>query len=116
MSKKKNTLKDLDEFLKQQAASLVSPEKLPSTQSPPTTEPSEPSIQPPHERSTIQQFVKLMQADDERLISICDVVLGTYENLRDITPEEKMLVNTALYIKNPKSWKEVITAYWRNRK
>jgi hypothetical protein len=28
MSKKKNTLKDLDEFLKQQAANLVSPERL----------------------------------------------------------------------------------------
>ena len=31
MSKKKNTLKDLDEFLKQQAAALVTPEPVESS-------------------------------------------------------------------------------------
>ena len=35
MSKKKNTLKDLDEFLKQQAATLVSPSRLGEQAEPP---------------------------------------------------------------------------------
>lgn len=116
MSKKKNTLKDLDDFLKQQAASLVSPEKLPST---PTTRDQEVENTAGsiiEDTDSAAQFIKAMQNDNGRLSHICDAILGSYEHVRDLAPEEKMLVNTALYIKNPKNWKDAITTYWRNHK
>jgi hypothetical protein len=46
MSKKKNTLKDLDEFLKQQAATLVEPTQLSDTiQAPPTARKDEAKVE-----------------------------------------------------------------------
>ena len=48
MSKKKNTLKDLDEFLKQQAATLVSPDKLSEkVDEPKPAKPEEKESKPP---------------------------------------------------------------------
>jgi len=116
MSKKKNTLKDLDDFLKQQAASLVSPKKLPSTPPAQNQEVENTTGSAAQETDTAAQFVNAMQNDDNRLSHICDAILGSYEHVRDLAPEEKMLVNTALYIKNPKNWKDAITTYWRNHK
>mgnify|MGYP003579921752 CR=1 FL=1 len=47
MSKKKNTLKDLDEFLKQQAATLVTPVRLSDIETAPAPKPVTPSPLPP---------------------------------------------------------------------
>jgi hypothetical protein len=119
MSKKKNTLKDLDEFLKQQAASLVSPPRLAENL------PEEPLLK---ESPVMGEHAATAERISEDLIRLSDVegknfrgtfydlIIRTLEQLPDQSPSDKMLINTALYLKNPQNWKEAIRAYWRNKK
>ncbi len=132
MSKKKNTLKDLDEFLKQQAATLVSPERLGGKAATP-----EPLPESPHEKneetrpvSTESSTNKVVTRDSvvkdlkhltvlngsELTDEICEVILSSSEQKIDFTPEEKMLINTALYIKHGSAWQEAIRAFWKGKK
>jgi hypothetical protein len=132
MSKKKNTLKDLDEFLKQQAATLVSPQRLggkaaipePLPEStkekneeirPVSTEPSSNKVVT--RASVIKDLKQLTVLNGSELTEeICEVVLSSLEQKTDFTPEEKMLINTALYIKHGSTWQEAIRAFWKNKK
>ena len=133
MSKKKNTLKDLDEFLKQQAASLVSPEKLnvkteskkpepapealanpaPETVAalPPVDEsrPTEPSF-----RDVFEQLKELAKKNDPQIFreKLYDLLLAVAENHQHI-PEDKILINTLLYLKHGQHWKDGIREYWQ---
>jgi hypothetical protein len=128
MSKKKNTLKDLDEFLKQQAATLVSPQRLSDkVEAPPSS--------PPQEQT---QETSLTTADTEKeaissseILSdlrhlatregahfkehFYDLIIQTMEFQNHYSPEDKMLINTALYLKNGERWKEAIREYWRKK-
>lgn len=120
MSKKKNTLKDLDEFLKQQAATLVSPPKLSDTKNEAPLLVESPVMQ---EVSTGTSAEKILK--DLRELSLnegkqfhqkfYDLIIQSLESRPQLTPEDKMLINTALYLKSGPQWKEVIRAYWKGK-
>lgn len=122
MSKKKNTLKDLDEFLKQQAASLVSPEKLsekipePVRPEPaPVTSPSTPT----EEVSVEKIFRDLTFLSGKEGSSfrrkLYDLIINSLEAQGQTSPEDKMLINTVLYLKHGENWQAGIQAYWKNK-
>lgn len=124
MSKKKNTLKDLDEFLKQQAATLVQPATLSDQIEEPAPEKKsspEPKFVPqPHGDVSVDSILQ-----DLRLLSLqeghafrrkfYDLIVRSMEAQPYSEPEDKMLINTALYLKSGDSWKEAIRNYWRNK-
>lgn len=115
MSKKKNTLKDLDEFLKQQAASLVTPAKL--SDKVPTPEIQEPSsvVEKPAAPSVdVATTLRNMFLNDETREQFYDLIIRAAEG--QTSPESTMLINTALYLKHGENWKEAIRQYWKNRK
>jgi hypothetical protein len=137
MSKKKNTLKDLDEFLKQQAATLVDPprlsdkieskkpeavvEKAPEKdEEKPQAAPAVEAPTPRVERSGVssQQILNDLktlaaQENDRFNTKFYDIIIKTVEARNEFTAEDKMLINTALYLKTGDRWKEAIREYWR---
>jgi hypothetical protein len=140
MSKKKNTLKDLDEFLKQQAATLVTPSplsgQLPAETPapvPPAPVVAEAPIAPPVPVAAAPQAQSVVQevtADsiDQALQTLYrreggpafrrklyDIILRAAETSGQTLPEDKMLINTVLYLKGGDQWKETIRTYWRNK-
>lgn len=121
MSKKKNTLKELDEFLKQQAAILVTPTPLgDAIQEPPivhktTARPTE----RPTEISTTKILEDLKALSDKEgasfRIKFYDLIIQSTEAQNKSLPEDKMLINTALYLKSGEKWKEAIREYWKGK-
>ena len=114
MSKKKNTLQDLDDFLKQQAATLVTPEALNAASS------IEDDSQAPVETPTAvsqqphKEFDLSLSKDDPAFRKkLYDFIIESLAQQKDSLPEDKMLINTALYLKNGDNWKEAIREYWR---
>lgn len=115
MSKKKNTLKDLDEFLKQQAASLVTPDPVSAAAQPPAS--------PATTTTTTTTVAKVLPADiienlkkmvkDDRT-TFYNIIIQTLETQQPSLPADKMLINTALYLKHGDNWKEAIREYWKN--
>jgi hypothetical protein len=142
MSKKKNTLKDLDEFLKQQAATLVTPVKLSERvepgpeqkkeeSTPPTPSPlsqaSEKQIEetvsdlktnalvtPEKVLNDLQELAK--REGPEFRNRLYDLIIKSIESQKQILAEDKMLINTALYLKSGDGWKEAIRDYWRKKR
>lgn len=133
MSKKKNTLKDLDEFLKQQAATLVSPpslrEKIEETAPPapaikeqPKAEAPAPAPQAsttPGEVSSASILENLKTLSEKEGVffrqKLYDLIIQTLETQKKSLPEDKMLINTALYLKSGNLWKEAIREYWKKQ-
>ena len=140
MSKKKNTLKDLDEFLKQQAASLVTPKKLnikselaeetipePQSEEPPVEPVDEPAAD--HQKDTeipqaaaptfkevfrnLQELSRINEPTEFRK-KLFELILATVEAQHHQLPEDKILINTMLYLKHGEHWKEGIKEYWQN--
>jgi hypothetical protein len=121
MSKKKNTLKDLDDFLKQQAATLVAPTALSdtlkdrveeSTQDIPSTAiKTEVSV-----ASILQDIMALSEKEGNTFRKkFYDLIIQSLESQKNSTAEDKMLINTALYLRSPETWKESIRSYWKDR-
>jgi hypothetical protein len=115
MSKKKNTLKDLDEFLKQQAASLVPPEPVTM---PPAPEPEkhEPALlATPESHANIKTDLQTLASKEHHTFrkEFYDIIVKTIESYPSTSPEDKMLINTALYLKSGERWKDVIREYWK---
>lgn len=106
MSKKKNTLKDLDEFLKQQAAVLVPPAPLAET-----VQTVRESVK--HTATASSQAVESPVFNKEEL---CDMLLTSLEKQQNLTSEDTMIINTILYVRNQPNWKEAVRTYWSNRK
>jgi hypothetical protein len=124
MSKKKNTLKDLDEFLKQQAATLVAPTQLsekieepaPVKEAAPT-----PVKETPAAEVTIDTILHDLQTLSKKegpafRKKFYDLIIQSLEAQPSSSPEDKMLINTALYLKSGDRWKEVIREYWKNKR
>ncbi|MEO7988755.1 MAG: hypothetical protein ABI663_04385 [Chryseolinea sp.] len=124
MSKKKNTLKDLDEFLKQQAATLVSPVQLsekieapePVRQSPIAV--ATPTVSEEISTSTLLRDLNTLAAKEGSSYrkKFYDLIIQSLENQNQSLPEDKMLINTALYLKNGDNWKDTIRNYWKSNK
>lgn len=113
MSKKKNTLQDLDDFLKQQAATLVTPETL-------KVESQSVKVEDPLPQKEIQPTTPPLssapsQEDPDFRKKLYDFIIQSLEGQRDSLPEDKVLINTALYLKNGNNWKEAIRAYWKGK-
>lgn len=135
MSKKKNTLKDLDDFLKQQAATLVSPAKLSEqieTPPPPAAEATpvasvqvsaQPVVEPAPvavEEVTMAKILDAIKtlAQKEGTTAqdkLYDVILQAAEAKVISSAEDKMLINTVLFLKSGDNWKDVIRDYWKNK-
>jgi hypothetical protein len=126
MSKKKNTLKDLDEFLKQQAATLVSPSRLSDPPSLPAKEQApakeEPVTAPRQPGATVSaetllQDLQHLAKSDARLLrnQLYDLIISAVEAQNQYSAEDRMLINTALYLKGGDQWKNVIREYWKNK-
>lgn len=129
MSKKKNTLKDLDEFLKQQAATFVEPEKLsekveqtPTPKAPPTpvvesrVEQASPTKKEVSADKILNDLTTLAEKNGHSFRKeFYDLIIKTLESQGHASPEDMMLINTALYLKNGDNWKESIRNYWKNK-
>lgn len=118
MSKKKNTLKDLDEFLKQQAAVIVPPAALNKTID--DRFPESPSSAQTHieEEITVEKVIRNLNTLSRKegnafRKKLYDIIIGCLEANPNASPEDKMLINTALYLKGGDNWEEVIREYWR---
>jgi hypothetical protein len=114
MSKKKNTLKDLDEFLKQQAAVLVEPTPLrEAIQESPIIQNATPSALEVSE-STILESLKILSAKDGSnfTTTLCQLIIQSLGSRQKTSSEEKMLINTALYLTSGPNWKDAIKNYW----
>lgn len=124
MSKKKNTLKDLDDFLKQQAASLVQP--TPLSEKVVEKETPKPVVAVSHEEVEQEETIsaeiilrhlhKLSQQEGPAFRKkFYDLIIRSLESQSKSTPEDKMLINTALYLKSGNQWKDVIRDYWKSK-
>jgi hypothetical protein len=114
MSKNKNPLKDLDLFLKQQAASFVSPTPLSEKIQVQSTSEVTQSFS---EETTLQSIERLL---DQNPSVLYDMLIEAAEKKN--SAERTMLINTALYLKNTSNlptgqvgWKEAIREYWRKK-
>ena len=121
MSKKKNTLRDLDEFLKQQAATLVSPERLSEKveghKPVKSTIEATPLHTPELSALTILHDLKALAAKDADSFrkDLYDLILKSLEGQSYPPSEDMMLINTVLYLKNGDNWKAAIKEYWKNK-
>ncbi|HEY3430707.1 MAG TPA: hypothetical protein VGK39_08530 [Cyclobacteriaceae bacterium] len=110
MSKNKNPLKDLDLFLKQQAASFVSPTPLSEKIQPETPSQVSVSVAQSSEETLLQSIERLMEQNPSALY---DLLIEAAE--KKTSTERTMLINTALYLKNTNNWKEAIREYWSKK-
>ena len=130
MSKKKNTLKDLDAFLKQQAATLVNPPKLSEQIDESANVKAEPikvQVQKAPDQATafapnlpsdkILKDLKLLAAQEGENFreKFYDLIIKTLESQHEYSPEDRMLINTALYLRSGENWQETIREYWKKK-
>lgn len=119
MSKKKNTLKDLDEFLKQQAATLVAPARLSEkVKDEPAEVTDDVRVSPSSEISAgkILHDLQWLAKNEKNVFrkNLYDLIIQSLESQDQSLPEDKMLINTALYLKSGgQRWKEAIKEYWK---
>ena len=124
MSKKKNTLNDLEEFLKLQASSLVTPssltEKVQAKETPAPVEvkkteaieEKEVSKEEVSKQDNLVDKVRALAADKNEFYNF---IITVTEGLSNKTKEDTLLINTALYLKGGHNWKEVVADYWKNK-
>jgi hypothetical protein len=121
MSKKKNTLKDLDDFLRQQAATLVAPTPLSDALKERVKEEKQGSpideLASDVSVANILQDIKVLSEKEGNSFrkKFYDLIIKSVEAQGSSTAEDKMLINTALYLKSPENWKETIRSYWKDR-
>ena len=126
MSKRKNTLNDLEEFLKLQASTLVPPKPVEG-------------VKPVEEIKSVEtkkeEVENTAPAPPLPLVSV--PVFDLLEEMKKLAQENKsdfynhiikaaeslpadsndvLLINTALYLKHGDNWKSGIEEYWKKRK
>jgi hypothetical protein len=113
-AKKKNPLKDLDAFLKQEASSLVDPPKIQATSA--DTAQSEQLPPALAKEELIGHLLTYVRQSDEGVdISLRELILHTLEKKGIQSAGDKMLINTILYLSHQDNWKEVIKNYWASK-
>lgn len=108
MSKKKNTLRELDNFLKQQASLLVVPDA-------PAVAPIVKADEPVTQVLEVETPAPVAEGTVESREKLYDLIIQSLEQRKDPSPEDAMLINTALYLKSGSNWKEAIRQYWQSR-
>jgi len=115
MSKKKNTLNDLEEFLKLQASSLVTPSSLTERvkEAPIISESKkgEAVITNVEEETLVKKVQRLAENKNE----FYNFIIQVTEGLSNKSKEDTLLINTALYLKGGPDWKEVVSNYWKHK-
>ena len=120
MSKKKNTLSDLEEFLKLQASSLVTPALLTDKGKKEDVEPVEAGRPPVPESAPAsiseddlsKALYQLSLTDKKAFYSF---IIKTTKDLPNYSTEDTLLINTALYLKGGPNWKETVKEYWKKK-
>ena len=113
MAKRKNPLSDLDAFLKQEASSLVKPEGLKKEQPTANTETQE----APTKEKIVELLVALGESEGANFSdTLYYIIRETFDTLGTHSSEDKMLLNTVLYLKNKPNWKVSLEDYWSNQK
>ena len=117
MSKKKNTLKDLDAFLKQQAATIVPPatlsEKIDEIRE--SEEEKDSSVNMQMEKIISDLTDLSMKENTNFRQSLYDLILRSVNAQPSPDPADTLLINTVLYLKHGDNWKDAIRNYWRKR-
>jgi restriction endonuclease Mrr len=114
MAKRKNPLKDLDAFLKQEAKNFVQPNRVTEK-----TKEEEVAVPAPKKQevapttlskeSVMEYMANLSQSSNKEFY---DIVKKSLEKSGLKSAEDKMLINTLLYLNDKTNWKENIKAYW----
>lgn len=124
MSKKKSTLNDLEEFLKLQASSLVTPSPLgekvketPSVKAEPVKEQEAPSVSTPatNHKLTEKELINAIHELAANKKDFYQFIVTVVDRLPNKSTEDTLLINTALYLKGGSNWKEVVRDYWKNK-
>ncbi len=111
MAKRKNPLKDLDSFLKQEATSFVKPEGVTGETEAEGT-PDQPVII--DKDKMLNYFTELAKKDPSAFRSVLlELAQKSVELTGAKTAQDKMLINTLLYLNNPENWETVIKEYWQ---
>lgn len=113
MSKKKNTLSDLEEFLKSQASTLVQPPAVEGMPEPSEAAPIKQPIaaqQPVPSRMSLEnEFFELFAKDRPAWYRL--VLKACEQGLHD-NPKLALLINTTMYVQHGSDWKTAIERYW----
>ncbi|MBL3658550.1 hypothetical protein [Fulvivirga sediminis] len=114
MAKRKNPLSDLDAFLKQEASSLVNPEAIKNEDENNATPAAEAKAPEKPSKELIIKLLLLLAEEEGAAFqdSFYEIIKSTQETLGLHSSEDKMLMNTILYLKNKPNWKESIADYW----
>ncbi|GCC53633.1 hypothetical protein SanaruYs_38780 [Chryseotalea sanaruensis] len=99
---KKNPLNDLDQFLKQEASSIVTPSSLSDR-----LKQNESATSAPVAGSIEEQLLLMAKQDASKFY---DTLITVGEKIGN--EKSTMLINTALYLKHGDNWKEAVKAYW----
>ena len=123
MSKKKNTLSDLEEFLKLQASSLVTPASLPNkiakeelTHTEPTPIASIVSNEFSPQKSSLEDITKAVHQlalSDKK--AFYNFIVNVTKTLPNYSTDDALLINTALYLKGGANWKEMVKEHWKKK-
>lgn len=119
MAKRKNPLKDLDAFLKQEAKNFVQPKKVetpvenekneeaaPAKVEEPRAYESSPTIDDLQVKTFLSELKKSNNPE------FYNILLKSVEEAGTDSSENKMLINTILYLKDKDNWKDSIKEYW----
>ena len=100
----KNPLNDLDQFLQQQASSFVSPASL-----------SDKLNEPQNENVKVEGNIAdhLLQLAKENPHAFYKLLIQVGEE--HLAQPNSLLINTAIILANPTSWKEEIEKYWKSK-
>ena len=132
MSKRKNTLNDLEEFLKLQASTLATPKPVdvprevtnqPATESVVRVE-SKPMVEVVEK--VVEKIVQApaapvdIQAELQKIASrdrseFFDLALKTMDSIPHTQAKDALLINTLLYLKHGDNWKAGIENYWKSK-
>ncbi len=109
MAKRKNPLKDLDAFLKQEAKNFVDPTSINPTENSETPKTQSGADDVVSEKMVLDYLANLKNSDVKAFYNLLkkSVELSGRE-----ASDNKMLINTFLYLQNKGNWKESIKDYW----
>jgi hypothetical protein len=125
MSKRKNTLNDLEEFLKLQASTLAPPQPVEPEQAPeppkpafdaPDMLPKEVNAPPIQASQPINLLAEMKKLAGQNKNGFYDSIVETIESMPNRTANDLLLINTALYLKHGDNWKQGMEEYWRAKK
>jgi hypothetical protein len=130
MSKRKNTLNDLEEFLKLQASTLAAPKPVdvprqaePITQTPveekPRVEVVERVVEKivekivPAPAQPVDLKAELQKVASRDRAEFYNLLLNTFNTVPQA--QDALLINTLLYLKHGDNWKSGIENYWKSK-